>query len=186
MTADDHPLWSALAGYRVGPGDAAFPFEARLARENGWSAEHAARVTDEYRRFLFLAVAAGHPVTPSDAVDQAWHLHLTYTRDYWDRLCAAVLGRPLHHGPTAGGSDEQHRYFSQYADTLASYERWFGAAPPADIWPDAHRRLVVDPRAVRVGLVDHWIVSKRGVRRGAVLTAMIIIVSTALWLALGR
>ncbi len=42
---------------------------------------------DEYRRFAFLAATAGHPVTPSDAVDQAWHLHLTYSRDYWDRFC---------------------------------------------------------------------------------------------------
>jgi len=186
MTADDHPLWPALAGYRVGPGDAAFSFEARLARENGWSAEHANRVMDEYRRFLFLAAAAGHPVTPSDAVDQAWHLHLTYSRDYWDRLCATVLGRPLHHGPTAGGNDEQHRYFTQYADTLESYERWFGAPPPADIWPDAHRRLVVDPRAVRVGLADHIVVAKRTLRLGALVAAVIAVALAALWLGSGR
>lgn len=186
MRADDHVLWTALAGYRVGPDDAAFSFEARLARENGWAADHADRVMDEYRRFLFLAAVAGHQVTPSDAVDQAWHLHLTYSRDYWDRLCGAVLGRPLHHGPTAGGDDEQHRYFAQYADTLASYEHWFGAAPPADIWPSAHRRLVVDPQAVRVGLADHWVVSKAAVRRGAIMAAVIAMGLAALWLGFGR
>jgi hypothetical protein len=125
-------------------------------------------------------------VTPSDAVDQAWHLHLTYSRDYWDRLCGEVLGQPLHHGPTAGGSDERHRYFAQYADTLASYERWFGAPPPADIWPDAHRRLVVDPQAVRVGRADHWIISRAAVRRGAVVATVIAVALAACWLALGR
>ena len=76
------------------PKTAALTFADRLARENGWSAAKAARVVDEYRRFCFLAATAGHEVTPSDAVDQAWHLHLTYSRDYWERFCPEVLGRP--------------------------------------------------------------------------------------------
>ncbi|WP_428628757.1 glycine-rich domain-containing protein [Sphingopyxis sp.] len=186
MTAADQPLWEALSDYRVGPDDAPFSFEARLARENRWGAEQAARVMHEYRRFLFLAIVAGHPVTPSDAVDQAWHLHLTYSRDYWDRLCGKVLGQPFHHGPTAGGDQELHRYFAQYADTLASYERWFGAPPPADIWPSAHRRLLVDPRAVRVGLADHIVVSKHALRLGALATAVIALTLAGLWLGIGR
>jgi len=142
------PLWSALSRYRIGPDDAALSFAGRLARDNGWRLSHAERVVGEYRRFCYLAVTAGHSVTPSDAVDQAWHLHLTYTRDYWERFCP-LLGRPLHHGPTAGGRAEHDRYFTQYADTLRSYEAVFGP-PPADIWPDARRRLLVDPRARRV------------------------------------
>ena len=89
----------------------------------------------EYKRFCFLAATAGHPVTPSDAVDQAWHLHLTYSRDYWERFCPEILGRPLHHGPTEGGGAEQQLYFAQYAQTLKSYERIFGERAPADLWP---------------------------------------------------
>lgn len=143
------PLWQALAAYDVGPPDAALAFTQRLARENGWRKAHAARVFEEYRRFLYLAVRAGHEVTPSDAVDQAWHLHLTYTRDYWERLCPEVLGRPLHHGPTRGGKDEGERFFEQYALTLRSYEAAFGPAP-ADVWPDVRRRLHIDPLARRV------------------------------------
>ena len=104
----------------------------------------------EYKRFCFLAVTAGHEVTPSDAVDQAWHLHLTYSRDYWERFCPEVLGMPLHHGPTAGGSAEQERYFEQYAQTLKSYEAAFGKVPPADIWPAAAQRFGRDPLAFRV------------------------------------
>lgn len=145
----DHPVWNALSCYVIGPEDAALPFATRLARENGWSLALAERVIEEYRRFCFLAVTVSHPVTPSDAVDQVWHLHLTYTRDYWERFCPQVLGRALHHGPTAGGSDEQHRYFAQYAETLRSYERVFGT-PPADLWPEAGRRLNEDPKARRV------------------------------------
>src|SRR4051794_19285666 len=122
----DHPLWVALTHYEIGPQDAALPFSARLARENGWSGAHAARVIEEYKRFCFLAATAGHEVTPSDAVDQAWHLHLTYSRDYWERFCPDVLGRPVHHEPSSGGAGQGHHYFERYAETLQSYERVFG------------------------------------------------------------
>lgn len=144
----DHPLWSTISCYDFGPSDAALSFAGRLARENGWRSAHAVRVIEEYRRFCFLAVTAGHPVTPSDAVDQAWHLHLTYTRDYWQRFCP-MLGRDLHHQPTEGGPAEHARFFAQYAQTLHSYEAAFGT-PPGDIWPSARRRLVDDPQARRV------------------------------------
>jgi hypothetical protein len=146
--APDHPVWLALRHYTVGPDDAALGFVDRLARENGWSHGQAVRVFDEYRRFAFLAATAGQAVTPSDAVDQAWHLHLTCSRDYWDRFCP-LLGRALHHDPTAGGPAEERRFFAQYAETLRRYEAVFGA-PPADLWPPAAQRLRDDPRARRV------------------------------------
>jgi len=112
-----------------------FPFSARLAQENGWSREHALRVTREYLRFVYLAMTAGHPVTPSRAVDEAWHLHLTYTRSYWEEMCGRVLGRPLHHEPTRGGAAEEAKFSDWYARTLASYRTAFGEEPPADVWP---------------------------------------------------
>lgn len=146
----EDPLWVALLHYSIGPEGAALSFAARLARENGWSPEEADRVIGEYKRFCFLAIRSGHPVTPSDSVDQAWHLHLAYSRDYWERFCPDVLGRPLHHGPTAGGGEQARLYYDQYAETLKSYERIFGELPPADLWPDARRRFRDDPRARRV------------------------------------
>jgi hypothetical protein len=156
----DHPVWRRLFSYTIGPSDAALSFADRLARENGWTPAHAARVIDEYKRFAFLAATADYPVTPSDAVDQAWHLHLCYTRDYWERFCPNVLGRPLHHSPTAGGDAELHRYFDQYAHTLKSYEAAFGACPPVDIWPNAARRLRHDPLARRVHPKDAVVIPR--------------------------
>jgi hypothetical protein len=150
MGAPDDPLWARLDAYRIGPDDAALTFGERLARENRWSATHAERVIGEYKRFAYLAMTAGHEVTPSDAVDQAWHLHLTHSRDYWDRFCPEVLGAPLHHGPTAGGSAERARYFEQYAQTLRSYQAAFGKRPPADVWPAAVRRFGRDPLGFRI------------------------------------
>lgn len=157
----DSPLWVALSFHTIGPEDAALSFAARLARENGWSESQAERVIGEYKRFCFLAVTAGHEVTPSDAVDQAWHLHLTYSRDYWERFCPEILGRPLHHGPTAGGAEERARYFEQYAETLKSYERVFGESAPVDLWPGAARRLIDDPKARRVHPRDGVLISHR-------------------------
>jgi hypothetical protein len=150
----------ALQRYTIGPPDAGLCFADRLARENGWTAQQTARIVEEYKRFCFLATTAGHEVTPSDAVDQAWHLHLTYTRDYWERFCPEVLGQALHHSPTAGGREDRHHYFQRYAETLQSYERVFGEAAPADLWPDAARRLIDDPRARRVHPREAFIVSR--------------------------
>jgi hypothetical protein len=157
----DDALWQRIADHHIGPAEASLSFAARLARENRWSLRHAERVIGEYKRFCYLAMTAQAELTPSDAVDQAWHLHLTYSRDYWQVFCAHVLGADLHHGPTSGGAVEQARYYRQYADTLAAYEAAFGTLPPADIWPDAHRRFYVDSRGVRVNLSDGILVPRR-------------------------
>lgn len=179
MAAPDHArpisaeysIWRALSSYAVGPENARLTFTARLARENGWTEAHAERVFGEYRRFCLLAVTGNAELTPSDAVDQAWHLHLTYTRDYWERFCPEVLGRPLHHGPTAGGGAERSRFFDQYARTLHRYEQIFGAPPPRDIWPDAARRLIDDPRARRVHPRDGVVLPRAALRAASVIAA---------------
>lgn len=180
-TPEGHRLWLALSHYSIGPDDTALSFAGRLARENGWRAAHAARVIEEYKRFAFLAVTAGHEVTPSDAVDQAWHLHLTYSRDYWERFCPAILGCALHHGPTAGGAGERQRHFEQYAMTLKAYEAAFGAPPPADIWPSAAHMLLDAPRARRVHPREALIIPKFLVRALAAIAAALLL---AYWMFL--
>jgi uncharacterized protein (TIGR04222 family) len=135
MNTDTDGLRARLDGFELDEAGAVLPFSARLARENGWTMAYTGRVIREYKRFLFLAAAAGHPVSPPEAVDQAWHLHMVYTRSYWDRLCGEVLGRPLHHEPTQGGAAEGAKFHDWYARTLESYRRHFGSEPPADLWP---------------------------------------------------
>jgi hypothetical protein len=134
MVPEQNGLWKKIQDHVPGHAGAPLSFTQRLARENGWTQSYAGRVVQEYRRFVYLAVTQGHPVTPSDQVDQAWHLHLTYTRDYWEVFCPQALGRVLHHDPTRGGEDERAKYFDWYARTLAAYRAVFGE-PPADIWP---------------------------------------------------
>lgn len=153
-------LWQALNAFSVDEPGTQLSFVKRLARENRWSVAYAQRVFDEYKRFVFLAVAAGHRVTPSDEVDQAWHLHLAYTESYWTELCGKLLGQPLHHGPTKGGQQEDDKYFDLYARTLASYERLFGHKPPADVWPSPEERFDRTLRFARLNTAEYWMLKK--------------------------
>lgn len=146
-------------------------FAARLARENGWSRRHAERVIEEYKRFILLAMVASRPVCPSEDVDAAWHLHLTYTRSYWKRFCGEVLGKPLHHDPTQGGAAEADKHLRMYEETLAAYRQVFLQEPPADIWPPARQRFGIDLKHTMVNTARHWIVPKAPIKKAIWTTA---------------
>ena len=151
-------LYEDLQDFRIDESnDTAFSFTDRLARDNGWAVEYSKRVVDEYKKFMLLAVAAGHPVTPSDQVDQAWHLHLTYSRSYWQDLCNGVLRKDIHHGPTQGGAKEAIKFDHWYRNTLNTYSRFFGCPPPKDIWPDPHIRFGEDLHFRRVNTKQYWV-----------------------------
>lgn len=145
-------LWHRLVCYDFDCPEHHLSFAKRLARENNWSDTYTAQAIDEYRRFCFLVIHAGHPVTPCDAVDQVWHLHLTYTRDYWDRFCPDVLEQPLHHDPTLGGENEASKFEDWYSQTLHSYHRFFG--PPSSIWPSTRERFADADAFVRAKRAD--------------------------------
>ncbi|QLQ32999.1 MAG: hypothetical protein HZT40_16955 [Candidatus Thiothrix singaporensis] len=120
-------LYQRLQAFQVNTyEDAPLAFLDKLARMNGWSAGYTERVFHEYKRYLFLTQAAGHFACPCEAVDQTWHFHLIYTESYWQDLCGAVLGKPLHHIPSRGGLEESNAFHRSYAQTLASYQHWFG------------------------------------------------------------
>jgi hypothetical protein len=167
MDMQKHTTWTRLSSLDFDAADAAFPFSARLARENQWPRVFAARAIEEYRKFCFLAVHAGHPVTPSDEVDQVWHLHLTYSQHYWHSLCRDTLGTPLHHGPTEGGAAEDGKFRDWYYNTLASYRRYFGE-PPEDLWPSAEERFDTRHEFVRIDRRDVMTLDRKRLEHGAV------------------
>jgi hypothetical protein len=114
-------------------------------------------VIGEYKRFCYLALIAGQKVSPSDAVDQAWHLHLIYSRSYWDDFCGGVLHRPFHHNPSRGGPDERNKFRSFYEETLKSYRRIFDVSPPQDIWPSPETRYA---EPMRIDAASCWVMPK--------------------------
>jgi hypothetical protein len=154
-------LWGKLLAFKFDDIDAERPFSQRLAEEQGWEPDFTVRVIEEYRKFVFLMMAADHMCVPSKIVDEAWHLHLLYTRSYWEELCTKTLGRIIHHGPGKGGKKEDAKYADFYSQTLNTYAEFFGE-PPQDIWGVRKRNdgeeCHCEPlfgNAVAVTLVDH-------------------------------
>jgi len=134
------PIWLKIRGLELDDGISQLTFSKRLARENRWAHWFALEVIDEYKKFLYLMARAGHPVTPSIQVDQAWHLHLIYTRLYWDDFAKDMPFEP-HHDPSKGGMAENDKFTDWYSKTLESYQRIFGMDPPVNIWPDPKERF---------------------------------------------
>ncbi|MTJ10666.1 hypothetical protein [Anabaena sp. UHCC 0204] len=159
MNLQQAELYQRLQEFSLDQKNVSFSFSQRLARENNWTILYTQRVIEEYKKFAVIAVFAGHPVTPSDQVDQVWHLHLTYTQSYWQDFCG-ILGTQLDHGPTRGGNQEYHKFNNWYLNTLVSYEQFFGETPPIDIWPSAHIRFDKEANFQRVDTHKNWIVSK--------------------------
>jgi hypothetical protein len=176
-------LWQRIQAFE--PDDPAdeYPFSARLARGNHWSLEEALGAIEEYKRFIYLICVSPLPLTPSEAVDQVWHLHLLYTRSYWTDLCEGVLGRAMHHEPTKGGREQRLKFEEQYAQTLSLYADEFGSEPPVAFWPLAP--FVSMPSQHWVDRRDHWILPKRACRwllAGGTVALMVLLASCeSLW-----
>lgn len=158
----DKALWQAINAHNLDVADAVLPFSRRLARETGWSHPFCQAAIADYKRFIYLICVADRMLAPSDIVDEVWHLHLIYTRDYWDVFCTTVLGRKIHHGPTRGGTAEADRYLGAYRHTLDLYRREFGEPPPAT-WPDDQTRFSKPIQWQRLNPSDHIILPKRQV-----------------------
>jgi len=159
MTEAQATLWHKIETFALDDPEAAFSFTDRLARENRWSLSYSLGAVAEYKRFIFLICVSGRSLTPSDQVDQVWHLHLLYTESYWIDLCQNTLQRQIHHGPTRGGQREKQRFNNAYEDTLAQYRLFFNEEPPADFWPDSATRFS-DIHFQRVNIRKHWVIRR--------------------------
>ena len=78
---DQRSLWDRIAKHDFEPAQA-LNFTLRLARDKAWTLEFARGAVMEYRHFCFLTFSGSGVMTPSEEVDEIWHQHLTYTRDY--------------------------------------------------------------------------------------------------------
>jgi hypothetical protein len=147
-------LWHNVKYFRIDDPDSEMKFSDRLAKENLWTKEYAMRAIEEYKKFMFLAASSRHPVTPSLEVDEVWHLHMLYTREY-ERFCRS-LGLFIHHGPTRGGKKEDEKFVNWYESTKQRYFMWFSEKPPEDIWPPSDIRFR-HIHFARIDLLTHWV-----------------------------
>ncbi|OQP53714.1 glycine-rich domain-containing protein [Niastella populi] len=136
MKVEEHSsLWSAIQQFPLDDPNAEINFSRKLSAKQRWSPSYTAQVIEEYRKFLFLCCISPNGASPSQAVDEAWHLHLTYTQSYWTDLCKNTLKKDVHHHPSRGGDEEDHKHRDWYAETLSLYQSVFESPPPEDIWP---------------------------------------------------
>ncbi len=161
LSENENNLWQAILNFPLDIATAKLKFSDRLARENNWSQAYTKNVIAEYRKFLFLCCVTpkGKMVTPSDAVDMAWHLHLTYTKSYWKDLCEKTLKQEIHHNPTEGGMAENQKFENCYEHTFALYYEKFGTKPPENIWLDSQQRFKPD-KFIRINTTNYFLFKK--------------------------
>ena len=135
MTKNQNIIWNKIRNFEFDDINASFTFTDRLARENDWSLEYSLRSILEYKKFIFLIVISDFPQTPSNQIDQVWHLHLLYTESYWIELCENTINKNIHHRPTKD-FEQKTLFKKQYRKTLEFYESIFNEKPPNDIWVD--------------------------------------------------
>ncbi|MDX1446106.1 hypothetical protein [Lishizhenia sp.] len=158
MTTSQNQLWQKLEAFELDDIDSSFTFSDRLARENGWSLEYSLRAIQEYKKFIFLICIGNRAMSPSDEIDQVWHLHLLYTHSYWVEMCKETIQTQIHHGPTKG-IEERGTHKDLYQQTLSFYYDVFGKVPPEDIWPKSEIRFK-SINFTRVNKDQNWIIPK--------------------------
>ncbi len=128
-------LWIKIRAFELDERGIAFPFSKKLANEQNWTEAFTKRAIEEYRKFIYLCVISPNGASPSNIIDEVWHLHLTYTTCYWKQFCLETIGKEIHHHPSKGGNPEKDKHLQWYNDTIELYHSVFGQSPPTDIWP---------------------------------------------------
>jgi hypothetical protein len=182
MTDERLQLWQRIENFQLNEVNTEFSFSQRVARENGWSTNYTERVIFEYKRFIYLCCISEKGLTPSDPVDQVWHLHLTYTKSYWIDFCEETLNKDIHHNPTKGGEKEAIKFDLYYTNLNELYTQHFKAAPPNDIWQNNQQRFS-DINFQRINLNKFWLVKKpaKKIFQQIVLIALVLIGSMSIY-----
>jgi len=110
----------------------------KLVRKQVLSEEVVDQAIAEYRKYLVLARLGYDPLEMfSRQVDEVWHAHILFTRDYAE-FCQKAFGQFLHHQPHTGskqtGSEKiSQQDFASYFVTV--YTNVFGSLSP--LWENA-------------------------------------------------
>lgn len=63
---------------------------------------------DQYKLFMYLCCVdtSGYLPVPNNLIDEVWHNHLMFTKEY-NEFCRKTAGRFLHHTPPIDGFSEE-------------------------------------------------------------------------------
>ena len=143
MPLTNSELYNRVETFKVDDGSAPKSFLKRLQKSEGWSPEFTEQAMREYLRFIYLATISAAGVSPSQVVDEVWHLHLTFTRSYWNDLCKDLLDKQIHHEPGSGLPGETFR--DAFAETIALYSAEFDEPAPTEIWHEQPKTMAPAP-----------------------------------------
>jgi len=105
----------------------------------GFDHEQLEKMEIEYKRFLTLVVKYSNRLPISSVVDEMWHTHILFTRDY-ENMCKE-LGCFIHHEPVTT-EERKQALLPEYEETLSLYRENWGE-PNIDFWPP--QDCVCDP-----------------------------------------
>jgi hypothetical protein len=81
--------------------------EKRLRDKLQWSEDVAKEAVRRYKNFLLLLLKYPDRVlAPALDIDEAWHHHILFTREYFND-CQAIFGGYLHHSPSQHSEERQ-------------------------------------------------------------------------------
>lgn len=115
--------------YGLSPARRSIRFEDNLRTAGDWTIEASERITDAYRRFLYLKAISGETLTPPSWIDAAWHQHLAFATNYV--ALEEALGRRIVHRQRLT-SEEREAGWDRGREL---WEAEFDDAPPIRMWP---------------------------------------------------
>lgn len=106
-----------------------------LVERKGLSPAFVAGMAHEYRRFLGIIAAYPKDRFPiSEMVDEMWHAHMLFTRDY-TAMSLATRGEYINHDPILDAAQKEAVLPYYHKGTLIRYREIYGVAAPRFWWP---------------------------------------------------
>lgn len=97
----------------------------RIVKGLKWELEEAEEAVRKYKNFLMLRCLYPElSIIPTRAIDEAWHSHILYTREY-TQDCQRIFGKYMHHNPATDEEAEHNIMDENYTLTLRLYEKHF-------------------------------------------------------------
>lgn len=111
-------------------------FKTRLRKTLNVSDDKLNIILEEYSKFMLLC-AKYKNIVPSKIIDEVWHEHILWTKEY-EKFCKAITsndehdGFLIHHNP--GDESGLNTFQIMYDTTLNLYFTEFKQSPHASVW----------------------------------------------------
>lgn len=107
-----------------------------------WDEASALTCEKLYKRFLWLIVKYKQPLVPSKEIDEFWHNHILYTKNY-AADCEVLAGHYIHHNPSNPEDESEiEGLIEGFKLTQSLYEKEFGE--PLQIFRKSEKSIIAE------------------------------------------